>query len=67
MKRRPVVFNEKDPHQKRLLEHSNKYTNFSAYIKSLIQRDMDGAWNHPVVPAYEIPPEITKEVVEGFI
>jgi hypothetical protein len=36
-------FNVKDPDQLKMLEHANKRKNFSAYIKRLIQRDMEGA------------------------
>lgn len=41
IKRKPVAFNINDPHQRKLYDYSLQYTNFSAYIKSLIQRDMD--------------------------
>jgi hypothetical protein len=41
MKRKPVAFNIADEHQRQLYEHATKGTNFSAYIKSLIQRDME--------------------------
>lgn len=41
MKRKPVVFNMQDPFQVKLLEHAEKQTNYSAYIKRLIQRDME--------------------------
>lgn len=43
IKRKQVAFNVADPHQKKLYEHSLKTTNFSAFIKSLIQRDMEKA------------------------
>lgn len=38
-----VAFNEDDPDQKRMLEHANKRKNFSAYVKRLIQRDLEWA------------------------
>jgi hypothetical protein len=41
MKRKPVVFNLADDHQRKLYEHASRSTNFSYYIKSLIQRDME--------------------------
>jgi hypothetical protein len=37
-----VVFNPADPEQQRLIEHADRRTNFSSYIKRLIQRDMEG-------------------------
>jgi hypothetical protein len=40
-KRKGVVFNIQDPDQVKLYEHAEKRSNFSAYIKRLIQRDMD--------------------------
>ncbi|MBA9027499.1 hypothetical protein HNP81_002789 [Peribacillus huizhouensis] len=41
IRRRPVAFNYNDPHQRKIYEYSLQFTNFSAYIKMLIQRDMD--------------------------
>jgi hypothetical protein len=41
IKRKSVSFNLSDPDQKLLLLHALKRTNFSAYIKRLIQRDME--------------------------
>jgi uncharacterized protein Yka (UPF0111/DUF47 family) len=40
LKRRSVAFNTADPIQRKLFKHTFKYTNFSAYIKTLIQRDL---------------------------
>lgn len=40
--RKIVVFNLLDPYQSKLMEHIEKQSNFSAYIKRLIQRDMEG-------------------------
>lgn len=42
IKNRPVSFNIDDPYQRKLYEHTLQYSNYSAYIKSLIQRDMEG-------------------------
>lgn len=36
-----VTFNILDPDQKELYEHAAKRKNFSAYIKRLIQRDLE--------------------------
>jgi hypothetical protein len=41
LKRKSVVFNLADDYQRRLYEHAMKATNFSYYIKTLIQRDME--------------------------
>lgn len=42
IKVKSVAFNLEDPHQYKLFTHSTSTTNFSSYIKFLIQRDMDG-------------------------
>jgi hypothetical protein len=39
-----VSFNITDPDQQKLLEHALKRKNFSAYMKRLIQRDIDNAF-----------------------
>ena len=36
-----VAFNSDDPDQKAMLEHASTRTNFSGYVKRLIQRDME--------------------------
>jgi hypothetical protein len=41
IKNKSVSFNVLDPYQKKLFEHSGQYMNFSSYVKSLIQRDME--------------------------
>lgn len=42
--REEIVFNPNDQFQKQLWEHAKKSsTNFSGYIKRLIQRDFEGA------------------------
>jgi hypothetical protein len=41
LKRQPVVFNLTDDFQRKLYEHAMKSSNFSYYIKTLIQRDME--------------------------
>lgn len=69
MKRKPVAFNILDPDEKRLYEHANKRTNFSRYVKSLIQRDMEGLPAAPSVPAPKPQPEdrITKDIASSFV
>jgi hypothetical protein len=37
--RRSVAFNLDDPLQRKLFEYTQNYTNFSAYVKSLILAD----------------------------
>ncbi len=36
-----VSFNVLDPYQMEMKKHTEQYPNFSAYIKRLIQRDME--------------------------
>lgn len=38
-----VSFNLSDIDQRKLYEHAMKRTNFSSYVKRLIQRDMEGS------------------------
>jgi hypothetical protein len=42
LKVKSVAFNVADPDQRELFEHATKRTNFSSYIKRLIQRDLEG-------------------------
>lgn len=56
-----VSFNVFDSDQEKLLEHAMKRKNFSAYVKRLIQRDMEGL----VVPgSIMLKQEIETESVE---
>jgi len=55
--RKSVVFNVADPLQRSLYEYATQFTNFSYYIKTLIQRDMDGA---------RIPSKNEKEVASDI-
>jgi hypothetical protein len=64
IKRCPVAFNLADPFQKKLYDHTQKFTNFSAYIKSLIQRDMEGGTTTKKAPAEG---EIDKALIDGLI
>ncbi|WP_096199531.1 hypothetical protein [Bacillus sp. FJAT-45350] len=36
-----VSFNLSDPYEKKLLEHASMFNVFSAYVKRLIQKDME--------------------------
>lgn len=40
-----VAFNINDPDQLLMFNHANKRSNFSAYVKRLIQRDMEGGYS----------------------
>lgn len=42
---RSISFRLDSPYEMQLLEWATKQTNFSAYIKRLIQRDMEGGAN----------------------
>lgn len=49
--REEIIFNPEDPFQKKLWEHAKQNsTNFSGYIKRLIQRDFEGASIASYVP-----------------
>jgi hypothetical protein len=63
IKTKGVAFNRKDPFQKRLLEYSNQFTNFSSYVKALIQRDMEG-WT---VKQNHFQPETKKEITPEML
>ena len=39
--RKSIVFNTADPDQNDLVKHAELRTNFSGYVKRLIQRDME--------------------------
>lgn len=73
IKNRSVSFNLDDPDQKRMFEYANERTNFSAYVKRLIQRDMEGGVGAPVVheevkvEAKEELIEIDENIAEGYI
>jgi hypothetical protein len=70
IKTKGVSFNLDDPLQKQLYDHAMKHTNFSSYVKALIQRDMERG---VPVSQPEQPPEPTKDhlinddIVKGFI
>ncbi len=49
IKCKQVAFNLNDPYQKKLYEYAMGFTNYSAHIKRLIQREMEGGTiAHPV-------------------
>ena len=69
IKNRPVAFNINDPFQRELYEYSYTHTNFSAYVKMLILRDMDSkkAESQPPVVAQATQPEIDVDLLNGLI
>lgn len=73
IKNRSVSFNLDDPDQKKMFEYANERTNFSAYVKRLIQRDMEGGVGVPAAheevktePKQELI-EIDESIAEGYI
>jgi hypothetical protein len=57
-----------DPFQKKLWDHANKHTNVSAYIKGLIQRDMESNMPTPLtVPAHKEKEEINDDSFMGLL
>lgn len=63
----PVVFNLNDPFQRKLYKHTQKFTNYSAYMKSLVQRDMEGgAQAIQIAPIVEVE-SIDKGLLSGLI
>lgn len=65
IKRCPVAFNLEDPLQAKLYKHTKQYTNYSAYIKSLVQRDMEGGRQEPMFKGEE--KELDRGLLQGFI
>ncbi|MED5050679.1 hypothetical protein P9850_02185 [Anoxybacillus rupiensis] len=66
IKTKGVSFNVVDPFQKRLFDHAARHTNFSAYVKSLIQRDMEGGTGNTSTIDTAVSP-ITDDIVRGFV
>jgi hypothetical protein len=62
--RKNVAFNLLDPDEKALYNHAMKRTNFSGYVKRLIQRDMEGGQSN-TAPMPEF--EIDTDAVQAFI
>jgi hypothetical protein len=71
IKRSPVAFNLADPDQLAMYTHAKKRTNFSAYIKRLIQRDMEGIGGGQLRYYQEAPDEadnrIDADLISGLI
>lgn len=64
-----VSFNTLDPDEKKYFLHAMNRTNFSRYVKSLIQRDYDGVYAPGPSQAQEKASDdpVNKEIAEGFI
>lgn len=65
IKVKSIAFNLADPHQLKLFNHSTNTTNFSSYIKSLIQRDMNSEYAQPRI--VEIDNNLDFDNVKGLI
>jgi hypothetical protein len=63
--RKSVAFNVADPYQRQLLDHTKQFTNFSAYIKRLIQRDMEGGAE--VKQRGDSPITVSTDLLNGLI
>lgn len=46
IERKGVAFNVLDPDQRKLFDYAANRSNFSAYVKRLIQRDLEGGVFH---------------------
>lgn len=62
MIRKSVAFNPKDPDQAAMLQHAGARSNFSAYVKLLIFRDMAGVISQPAITV-----STSKNLMEGFV
>lgn len=69
IRRLTAAFNLADPDQKRLYEHANRRRNVSAYLKRLIQRDMEGVLVTRVPPqsAGEPLSELDQGLMRGLL
>ncbi|KYD30043.1 hypothetical protein [Geobacillus sp. B4113_201601] len=67
MKTKGVAFNLADPYQKKMFEYASSFPNFSAYVKRLIQRDMEGGQS--IISSMPVQNEITinEDIARGFI
>lgn len=67
IKTRGVAFNLSDPDQKQLYDYTLNFKNYSAYVKRLIQRDMDSRGIKPNKIATKKPVEVIKIDTSGAI
>lgn len=71
IKTRGVAFNLSDPDQKQLYDYTMNFKNYSAYVKRLIQRDMESRGIKPNKIGFKKPVEVIKidgsgEIVRTF-
>lgn len=62
-----VSFNLSDPDQNDLYQHAMKRKNFSAYIKRLIQKDMDNAFVPQIIQAVPVQQEEEVKMDSGLM
>lgn len=60
-------FNILDPDQKRLYEHATKRANRSAFLKRLIQRDMEGGGRMLVAYQQKEPAQLDRSLMKGLV
>lgn len=56
-----LALNYLDPDQRRMIEHIQSRTNYSAYLQRIVQRDMDGS-----LIQQKIEPDIEDEAKDGL-
>lgn len=62
-----VAFNREDPDQMALLEHASKRSNFSYYIKRLIQRDLEGGKEAVEIKQSIVEDNVDSDLMSGLI
>lgn len=62
-----VAFNREDPDQMALLEHASKRSNFSYYIKRLIQRDLESGDRSVMVAQSMVEDTVDNDLMSGLI
>jgi hypothetical protein len=70
MVNKSVSFNVVDPFQQQMKEHVEQYPNFSAYMKRLIQRDMEEGTKVRTIkkaPTQLVPNQIVAQINGNFV
>lgn len=67
IKVKSIAFNVEDPLQKRIYEHVQQFSNFSFYMKSLIQRDMEGVLITPIPHVQETTLQLDSKMLGNLI
>ncbi|WP_078548619.1 hypothetical protein [Litchfieldia alkalitelluris] len=62
-----VAFNREDPDQLALLKHASKRSNFSSYIKRLIQRDLEGGGGLVFHAHQPMEPEVNNQFMSDLL